>query len=260
MTEVSTKNLLSQKLQRPQVEPVSDEAIANYLRYTYKIAEFAALAERDAVVIKACEQLGIIISDAELQAAGDEFRIKHKLLGASETFAWLKKQRISPEDWTQGIRIKLLTQKLKEHLFLDAIDAHYLSNREEYRQAAFSQILVSELSAALQITQILREGKASFAAMAIEHSQAQPSSKHGGFVGIRFLSNLMPEIKEAIAGVQEGEIIAPVKTYLGYHILRIEKWFAPNLNASVREEILETLFQIWYSLDTSSEQVIQTSQ
>jgi parvulin-like peptidyl-prolyl isomerase len=101
------------------------------------------------------------------------------------------------------------------------------------------------LSEALKIAEILRSGEASFAAMAIEHSKAQPSAQHGGFVGIRFVTSLMPEIKDAIAGVGEGEIIPPVKTHLGYHILRIEKWFAPSLNESVREEILDVLFQTW---------------
>jgi parvulin-like peptidyl-prolyl isomerase len=252
MTEATTTQL-PEKVQPPKVEPASDEAIANYLRYTCKMAEIAALAERDAAIVKACEELNIVVSDEELQAAGDEFRLKNKLLGASETLAWLAKQRISPEDWTQGIRIKWLTQKLKEHLFLDAIDAHYLSYREEYQRVAFSQIMVAELPAALQIVRTLREEKAAFAAMAIEHSQSHPSSQHGGFVGIRFLSSLLPEIKQAIllqrrcanAGLPEGQIIDPVKTHLGYHILRVEKWFAPSLNESVRAEILEILFQTW---------------
>jgi parvulin-like peptidyl-prolyl isomerase len=244
MTE-ATATQLPEKIQPPKVETANDEAIANYLRYTCKIAEIAALAERDAAIVKACEELGIVVLDEELQAAGDEFRVKHKLLGASETLAWLAKQRISPEDWTQGIKIKLLTQKLKEHLFLDTIDAHYLSYREEYQRVAFSQIMVAELPAALQIVRNLREEKAAFAAMAIEHSQSHPSSQHGGFVGIRFVSSLLPEIKEAIAGVREGEIVDPVKTHLGYHILRVEKWFAPSLNESVRTEILEILFQTW---------------
>lgn len=239
MTQVLTTQIPA------KIEPATDESIANYLRYSCKIAEIAALAERDAIVIKTCEELGIFISDEELQVAGDEFRMQHKLLSVSETLAWLAEQRISAEDWTQGIRIKLLSQKLKEHLFLDRIDAHYLSYREEYRRVAFSQILVSELSEALEIAEILRSNKASFAAMAIDRSKAQPSAQNGGFVGIRFLSTLMPEIKDAIAGVGESEIISPVKTHLGYHVLRIEKWFAPSLNESVREEILEVLFQAW---------------
>lgn len=239
MTELLTTQMPA------KIEPATDESIANYLRYSCKIAEIAVLAERDAIVIKTCEELGIVISDEELQVAGDAFRMQHKLLSASETLAWLTQQRISPEDWSQGIRIKLLSQKLKEHLFLDSIDAHYLSYREEYRRVAFSQILVAEMSEALEIAEILRSNKVSFAAMAIDRSKTKPSGQNGGFVGIRFLSTLMPEIKEAISNLPEGEIISPVKTHLGYHVLRIEKWFPPSLNESVREEILEVLFQNW---------------
>jgi parvulin-like peptidyl-prolyl isomerase len=58
----------------------------------------------------------------------------------------------------------------------------------------------------------------------------------------------MPEIRAAIAGVQEGEIINPIKTHRGYHILRIEQWFAPSLSESVRAEFLDVLFQSWLSV------------
>jgi hypothetical protein len=249
MTEASpqTTTQILEKIRPAEIEKITDEAIVNHLRYTYKMAEVAALAEQDAKVIETCAALDIIITDEEIQAAGDAFRLKHQLLRSSETLAWLEQQRINAEDWTQGIRIQLLTQKLKDYLFADSIDSHYLTNREEYHRAAFSQILVSDLAVALQIVQTLRAGTASFCAMALEHSQAQPSGKQGGFVGVRFLSTLMPEIREAIAGVEDGEIINPIKTHRGYHILRIEKWFAPTLSESVRAEFLDVLFQAWLS-------------
>jgi parvulin-like peptidyl-prolyl isomerase len=247
MTEVypQTSPQEMQTIQPSEAEKATDEAIFNYLRYSCKMAEISALAEQDAKVIKACETLGIVVSDEELQAAGDEFRLKYKLLGASETLAWLEHQRISAEDWTQGIRVRMLTQRLKEHLFADAIDSHYLSNRDEYHRAALSQIIVSEMSKALHIVQTLKAGKESFSAIALEHSKAQPSGKQGGFVGVRFLSTLMPEIREAVIGSKEGEIIDPIKTRLGYHVIRIEKLFPPVLSESVREEILEIFFQAW---------------
>jgi parvulin-like peptidyl-prolyl isomerase len=247
MTDASLQKTApsSQNAHPLEVEKITDKEIADYLRYTCKIAEIAMLSEQDAKVIKACEEFGIVITDEELQAAGNEFRFKNKLSGASETFAWLERQRISIDDWTQGIRVQLLTRKLKNHLFADSLDSHYLTNREEYHRAAFSQILVSELPEAWQIVQKLRSGQASFCAMALEHSTAQISRKQGGFVGVRFLSTLMSEIKEAITGVAEGEIIDPIKTHLGYHVLRIEKWFPPTLNEAIREEILEIFFQRW---------------
>jgi parvulin-like peptidyl-prolyl isomerase len=250
MTEVSsqTTTQILEKIRPAEIAEITDIAITNHLRHTFKIAEVATLAAQDAKVIATCEALGIMITDEEVQAAGDAFRLKHRLLSSSATLAWLEQQRINAEDWTEGIRIQSLTQKLKEYLFTDSIDSHYLSNRDEYHRAAFSQILVSELTVALQIVETLRAGTASFCAMALEHSQAQPSGKQGGFVGVRFVSTLMPEIRAAIAGVQEGEIINPIKTHRGYHILRIEKWFAPMLSESVRAEFLDVLFQSWLSV------------
>jgi parvulin-like peptidyl-prolyl isomerase len=50
------------------------------------------------------------------------------------------------------------------------------------------------------------------------------------FVGIRFLSELLPEIAQAISEAKEGEVIEPIQTKLGYHILKIEKWFPAELS------------------------------
>ncbi|MEG4797795.1 peptidylprolyl isomerase [Microcoleus sp. LAD1_D1] len=64
------------------------------------------------------------------------------------------------------------------------------------------------------------------------------------FVGIRFLSELLSEIAQAISEAKEGEVIELIQTRLGYHILKIEKWFPAELS-EIREEILESLFQAW---------------
>jgi hypothetical protein len=126
----------------PEISPATDAEILAYLRRSHKIAEIAASAEHEALILALCEQRSITVSEEELQAAGNEFRLKHKLLGASETLSWLSEQRITVEDWTQGIRVALLIKNLKEHLFGASVDGHYLSNRKDYRRIAFSQILV----------------------------------------------------------------------------------------------------------------------
>jgi hypothetical protein len=115
-----------------------------------KLAEVAAQVEYNALILKLCEKFDITISDEELQAAGNEFRRSHNLLSASETQNWLTQQRITAEDWTEGIRIKLLEQKLKEHLFGEQVDSDYLNNRKEYKRVALSQILVQDLTDALK--------------------------------------------------------------------------------------------------------------
>ena len=236
----------------PEISPATDSGILAYLRRSHKIAEIAALAEHEALILALCEQRGITVSEEELQAAGNEFRLKHKLLGASETLAWLQEQRITVEDWTQGIRVALLEKNLKEHLFGSSVDGHYLSNRKEYRRIALSQILVRELTDAVKIVSKLQEDKSAFCALAIEYSKGKQSKEKGGFAGIHFLSKLMPEVAQAIFEANEGDVIGPLETKLGYHIIKIEKCFSVELNESVREEILESLFRAWLREQSNS--------
>lgn len=247
MTETLEKNEFdtAQKLRLSEIAPATNEEVIAYLNYSYKIAEFFALAEQDALILDICDQLGIKVSDEELQSAGDAFRQKHKLLGTSETLNWLQQNRITLEDWTQGVRIALLTNKLKDQQFGDTVDSHYLNNRNDYKRVALSQVLVANLTDALQIAHAIQKENASFCAMAIEHSKGKQSKENGGFAGIKFLAELLPEIKQAITDLKEGEVIGPIQTKLGYHILKIEKWYPAELSESVRAEVLESLFKTW---------------
>ena len=235
-----------------KITPATDADVLAYLRRTYKIAALAAAAERDALVLKTCEALNITLSDEEWQAGGDAFRAEHQLLSATETLDWLNHQRITVDDWSQGIRVALLTKKLQEHLFGENVDGHYLSNREQYRRVAVSQILVSELSDALRLVQLLRQGQSSFCALALEYSKGKRSKENGGFVGVRFVAELIPEIAAAIADIEAGQLIGPISTKFGCHIVQVEKWFATELTPDVRDYILETLFQVWLQSHGSS--------
>ncbi|MBW4656492.1 MAG: peptidylprolyl isomerase [Kaiparowitsia implicata GSE-PSE-MK54-09C] len=229
----------------PAIAPATDAEILAYLRCTCKIADLATATEQNSLVLKLCEQLNITLSDEEWQAAGDAFRAEHRLLGATETLTWLDRQRITVEDWSQGIRVALLTEKLQEHLFGENVDSHYLSNREQYRRVAVSQILVNELSEALRVLQLLRQGQVSFCAAALEYSKGKRSKENGGFVGVRFLAELIPEIATAIADAEVGQLVGPISTKFGCHIVRVEKWFVAELTQDVRDYILTTLFQLW---------------
>jgi parvulin-like peptidyl-prolyl isomerase len=71
------------------------------------------------------------------------------------------------------------------------------------------------------------------------------------FVGIRFLSELLREIAQAISEAKEGEVIEPIQTRLGYHTLKVEKWFPAELS-EIREQVLESLFQAWLQADSTS--------
>jgi parvulin-like peptidyl-prolyl isomerase len=237
----------------PKISTASDAEIVDYLRHSAKFAEIAASAEEEALIVKLCQHFGVEVNESEWQEEGDVFRLKHKLLGVKETTDWLEQQRITLEDWSEGIKLRLLTKKLKEYLFGANVDLHYIANRDQYQQVALSQILVLDLETATTIKQSLLADPTSFCALALEHSQGKQSHTHGGFLGVLYVSQLAPEIGQAIAQsgghpifkTPPGKIIGPVQTKLGYHLLRVEKWFPSVMSESVREEIFNTLWQLW---------------
>lgn len=229
----------------PLVSTPSEAEIIAYLHHSYQWAEILKAVKQEAMVLALCQQFEIEISDQEWQAAGDAFRLKHKLLGIRETQAWLEQQQITLEEWSEGIKNQLLLTKLKEYLFGAQVDGHYLANRNLYRRVALAQILVRDLDEAFAIAQSLRQEKASFCALAIEHSLGKQSQTNGGFMGVRYVSELAPEIAQAITDAEAGVIIGPIQTNVGYHILKIEKWFPLEFNQPARERVLESFWQVW---------------
>jgi PPIC-type PPIASE domain len=225
-------------------QPATDAELLTKLRQTRQIASLAASLKHDKLVAALCTTLNLTVTDIELQAAGDCFRLTHQLTSAQTMLTWLDQQQVSVEDWTEELRLQLMTQKLKEALFGDQVDGHYLQNRNHFRQVALSQILVDSLPLAQQILSQLQGSPERFCELALEHSQTR-SQMQGGFVGIRFVSELMPEVATAITEADAGAMIGPVESRLGIHLIKVEKWFPAQLTDVVRTTVLDALFQPW---------------
>lgn len=227
-----------------EIESVTDEEIIHKLKYSLNYADILALAKRDMVILHLCDELGIYVSEDEVQKVGDAFRKSNKLHGAPETLRWLSENCISPEDWAKGIQVSLLTDKLKNHTCGDLADDYYLGNRENCTRVALSQILVGDLATAIRVTQAIKENDATFFSLALEYSRGKQSSENGGFVGTKLVAELLPEISQSINDTKEGDVVGPIHSKMGYHILRIEKWF-PAEFSQVKDKILDYLFENW---------------
>ena len=70
------------------------------------------------------------------------------------------------------------------------------------------------------ITNDLNKKKTDFATAAIKHSEHEASRLSGGYMGLIKVSDLKPEIKDAIKTLKQGNISSPIKTDDGIHILK----------------------------------------
>jgi parvulin-like peptidyl-prolyl isomerase len=108
-----------------------------------------------------------------------------------------------------------------------------------FTQACTSHILVSDEGAANQILTQLRNG-GDFKALAAANSTDTSNKDQGGELGCLGKGQLVPEYEDAVAKAKDGDLIGPVKTDFGYHIIFVESTYAPQPLDKVRDQIVQT--------------------
>ena len=123
------------------------------------------------------------------------------------------------------------------------IKAFYEQNREaRYGEKATARhILVEDKAKAGQIMTQLRKG-ADFAELAKKES-TDPGGAQGGELPEFGRGQMVPEFDAAVFAAKEGDLVGPVKTEFGYHIIEVLDIKAGQQLADVEEEIRTELAQ-----------------
>jgi peptidyl-prolyl cis-trans isomerase C len=87
-------------------------------------------------------------------------------------------------------------------------------------KARASHILVKTEQEARDILNKLNVGE-SFAKLAEQHSLC-PSKKRGGSLGEFGRGQMVKEFENAVFSAKKGQIVGPVKTQFGWHIIKVE--------------------------------------
>lgn len=87
------------------------------------------------------------------------------------------------------------------------------------KQVKASHILVKGQGKAQEIYDRIKNGE-SFEALAKEFSEC-PSKKRGGDLGYFGRGMMVTEFEKAAFDAEKGEVIAPVKTQFGWHVIKV---------------------------------------
>ena len=103
------------------------------------------------------------------------------------------------------------------------VKAYYDANKTQFqseKQVKAKHILVEEEELAKKVAEEIRAGK-DFATAAAEYSTC-PSKEKGGDLGYFGKGQMVPEFEKAAFEGAVGEVIGPVKTQFGYHLILVE--------------------------------------
>lgn len=153
------------------------------------------------------------------------------------------------EGWSKRQDVQLLVQREANRLIyrqflagkasVDAdyppeadIQAVYDRNKASFLQSGsvhLAQIFLAKGEASTEVARTQAEGVldklnagVDFADLARQLSEHQQSAAQGGEMGWIAVNKLQPAIRKVIAGNKVGDIIGPVETHDGWHVLKIE--------------------------------------
>ncbi len=105
----------------------------------------------------------------------------------------------------------------------DEVAAYYEEHKNEFESpemASAKHILVDSEEKAADIKAKIESEEISFEEAAKEHSSC-PSSAKGGDLGQFGRGQMVPEFEQAVFGAEPGDLVGPVKTQFGYHVIEV---------------------------------------
>jgi peptidyl-prolyl cis-trans isomerase C len=194
------------------------------------------------------EELGVEVTDDDVAAKRDEIVEE---FGGEEAFEQVIEQNNLTEDEVDAqLRDLALQDGVQEALTadLDVSDEEIQAAFEADAQGQFGEqrsarhILVETEAEAQQVLERLEAGE-DFAAIATEVSTDTGSAERGGDLGQFGRGQMVPPFEEAVFGAEVGDVVGPVQTDFGFHVIEVTDVApAPELSEvedDIRDQLLE---------------------
>ena len=177
-------------------------------------------------------------ADIKAKYPGDQFQMILKQQGLTEAdVQQILRQRLIME---KAVAPQIKVTDSDVHAYFDK--NHALFDKPE--QVRARHILVADPATAATVLAKLKAG-GDFAALAKQYSTDAASKVKGGELGFFGKGQMVPQFQDAAFAAKVGQIVGPVKSPFGYHIIQVEEKKPPTKAtfASVQDTIRTQLTQ-----------------
>jgi parvulin-like peptidyl-prolyl isomerase len=224
---------------------VLPEQIVSALKQSMQYKPLTQAFLSQLLVQQVAAEHGLTLTETEVQQAGEQQRSELRLERAADTLAWLADQQVTPQEWEQGIRDRLLREKLAAHLFSKEAEKRFIENRLSYDRVVLYQVIVASAELAQELFYRIDAGESNFFDVAYEFDIDPARRQRSGFEGVIQRWELQPAIAPQVFNARVGELTGPIATNAGHHILWVREFLPAELTDVLRAELLQSLFQEW---------------
>ncbi|HIK06989.1 MAG TPA: peptidylprolyl isomerase [Trichormus sp. M33_DOE_039] len=233
-------------------ELITPEQVVNLLKKEMNFKEVYQKVLFNKVIWQVAEERGIMITSAEIEAEADRQRRDKHLEKATDTIAWLQNELVTTDDWEMGIRDRLLSQKLANVLFAAEVEDFFNKNKLDFEQVILYQIIVDSEKLAQEIYYQIEDSEISFYEAAHFYNIDISHRYKCGYEGKVYRFNLPRDIANVVFKYQPQQLIGPLKTEQGYHLLMVEEFIPAELTTEKYQEILNHLFDKWLLVELNN--------
>ena len=235
---------------------ISCEDIFHQLKLSCQIPSVIESIVTRKIIVSTAENLGINVETAGLQQAADNFRLMKKLKSAEQTWNWLQKHRLSVDDFEELVYINIISAKLAERLFADKVEPFFIEKQLDYMGAVIYEVVLNDEDLAIELFYALTEGEISFPEVAHQYIQETELRRSGGYRGMVHRKDLKPEISAAIFAAKPPQLLKPIVTSKGIHLILVEELVQPQLDEKLQTQILSDLFSQWLKREIEQAEVM----
>lgn len=182
----------------------------------------------------------------EKAKALEQFFEQNQIANEEVKLAWLKYHKMTLVQLESLATRGLLVEKFKQETWGHKLESYFLSRKEKLDRVIYSLIRTQDLGIAQELYFRIQGEEQSFADLARQYSQGQ-ESQTGGLIGPVELSVPHPTLAQMLRLCQPGQLCPPTRLGEWFVVVRLEKFIPAQLDASMRQRLLNECFSTWLS-------------
>jgi parvulin-like peptidyl-prolyl isomerase len=241
------------------LEPITitNEELLEQIKLSCKIPDIVEGIATRKIIENAAAEMDIKIETEELQKTADTLRFANKLSSAADTWEWLKKHGLSLEEFEKIVQNTVISGKLAHHLFGDKVEQHFYENQLNFTSAVIYEVILNDEDLALELYYAIKEEETSFYDVARQYIQDTELRRKGGYLGVMYRQDLKPEISSAVFAAKFPQLLKPIVSSKGVHLIFVEEIIQRELDNQLRLQILLDLYGAWLKQQIMQVEVVQ---
>jgi PPIC-type PPIASE domain len=144
----------------------------------------------------------------------------------------------------------LLANKLAQHLFANKVEPYFFQHQLDYAGVVMYEVVLDDEDLALELFYAVKEGEMSFYDVARQYIQDVELRRKGGYLGMVRRKDLKAEISAAVFAAKPPQLLKPIVTARGFHLILVEEIIHPQLDEKLYQKIASELFSEWLKEQT----------